>query len=58
MTAVMAHCCIPNVSHTIDEQDRVTVRAALSIQKGENLYVSYTHTLQGLTLFTIKSLAN
>jgi len=46
-TAMMAHNCIPNMSHVIDEQDRVTVRAAVPIQKGENLFVSYTLTLRG-----------
>ena len=49
-TAMMAHSCIPNVSHIVDEQYRVTIMAAVSIPKGHVLYVSYTHTLQGNNL--------
>jgi len=47
---MMAHSCIPNVSHIVDEQYRVTIMAAVSIPKGHVLYVSYTHTLQGNNL--------
>ncbi|CAH2044007.1 unnamed protein product, partial [Iphiclides podalirius] len=44
--AIAAHSCIPNIVHTILQNDyKVEVRAAVAIKKGEPLHLCYTHAL-------------
>ncbi|XP_011560447.3 SET domain-containing protein SmydA-8 [Plutella xylostella] len=44
--AVAAHSCVPNIVHTILQNDyQVQVRAAVPIKSGESLHLCYTHTL-------------
>lgn len=51
-TAIFAHCCTPNIRHSIfpnlnlpGNAYRVYVRAAIKIEKGQEILISYTHTL-------------
>ncbi|XP_026746343.1 SET domain-containing protein SmydA-8 [Trichoplusia ni] len=44
--AIAAHSCVPNIVHTILQNDyQVQVRAAVSIKASEILYLCYTHSL-------------
>jgi len=43
----MAHNCIANVGHIIDDQFRMIARASVPVKRGESLFLSYTHTAQG-----------
>ncbi|XP_061379208.1 SET domain-containing protein SmydA-8 [Danaus plexippus] len=44
--AIAAHSCVPNIVHSIFQPDyRVEVRAAVPLQKGQRLHLSYTHVL-------------
>ncbi|XP_037025684.1 SET domain-containing protein SmydA-8-like [Bradysia coprophila] len=47
--AVMSHSCVPNTCHSILASDsyRITVRASVSIEKGEALTTCYTYTMAG-----------
>ncbi len=46
--AMMAHHCISNMSHVIDSGYRMTVRASVPIQRGEPIFMSYAHSLEGI----------
>ncbi|KAI8436519.1 hypothetical protein MSG28_010059, partial [Choristoneura fumiferana] len=44
--AIAAHSCVPNIVHTILQDDyQVQVRAATSIKAGQPLHLCYTHVL-------------
>ncbi|CAG4960117.1 unnamed protein product [Parnassius apollo] len=44
--AIAAHSCVPNIVHTILQNDyKVEVRAAVPIKKGQPLYLCYTYAL-------------
>ncbi|XP_068618073.1 SET domain-containing protein SmydA-8 [Battus philenor] len=44
--AIAAHKCVPNIVHTILQNNyKVEIRAAVPIKKGEALYLCYTHAL-------------
>ncbi|KPJ18660.1 Protein msta, isoform A [Papilio machaon] len=44
--AIAAHSCVPNIVHTILQDNyKVEIRAAIPIKKGEPLYLCYTHAL-------------
>lgn len=44
--AITAHNCVPNIVHTILQNDyQVQVRAAVPIKQGETLHLCYTHSL-------------
>ncbi|CAH2267761.1 jg15178 [Pararge aegeria aegeria] len=44
--AIAAHCCVPNIVHTILQNDyQVQIRAAIPIKTAELLHISYTHVL-------------
>ncbi|CAK1587126.1 unnamed protein product [Parnassius mnemosyne] len=44
--AIAAHSCVPNIVHTILQNDyKVEVRAAVPIKKGQPLHLCYTHVL-------------
>jgi hypothetical protein len=45
-TAMMAHECIPNTKHFVDENLEMRVIAAMDIEKGEKILTSYTHPLK------------
>lgn len=43
--AIAAHNCVPNIVHTIFQNDNVQVRAAVPIKSGEPIHICYTHAL-------------
>nr|CAD7568212.1 unnamed protein product [Timema californicum] len=43
----LAHSCVPNTSHTDDDNYKLTVRCSSQIKKGETITLSYAYTLQG-----------
>nr|CAD7593204.1 unnamed protein product [Timema genevievae] len=43
----LAHSCVPNTSHTDDDNYRLTVRCSSQIKKGDTITLSYAYTLQG-----------
>ncbi|XP_063895180.1 SET domain-containing protein SmydA-8 [Helicoverpa armigera] len=44
--AIAAHNCVPNIVHTILQNDyQVQVRAAIPIKEGDALHICYTHSL-------------
>ncbi|CAB3230749.1 unnamed protein product [Arctia plantaginis] len=44
--AIAAHSCVPNIVHTITQDDnQVVVRAAVPIKAGETLHLCYTYPL-------------
>ncbi|KAL0871372.1 hypothetical protein ABMA27_005106 [Loxostege sticticalis] len=44
--AITAHSCVPNIVHTILQNDyQVLVRAAVPIKSGDTLHLCYTHAL-------------
>lgn len=45
-TAMMAHECIPNTKHFVDENLEMRVIATTEIKKGEKIITSYTHPLR------------
>ena len=46
--AQMAHSCVVNTNHSIDEKRfEMTVRASVPIAKGQPIFLSYANTLQG-----------
>lgn len=50
-TALLSHSCVPNVRHSIfakseiNDDYQIYVRAATKLEKGQELLLSYTHTL-------------
>lgn len=45
-TAMMAHRCIANTKHFVDEDLKMKVIATVPIKKGEMIFTSYTHPLK------------
>ncbi|XP_060804870.1 SET domain-containing protein SmydA-8 [Amyelois transitella] len=43
--AIAAHSCVPNIVHTIFQEDMVKVRATVPIKSGSALLLCYTHAL-------------
>ncbi|XP_022900337.2 SET domain-containing protein SmydA-8 [Onthophagus taurus] len=44
---LMSHDCIPNTSHSDEEDFKLTVRASVKISKNQPITLSYAYTLQG-----------
>jgi hypothetical protein len=46
-TAIMSHSCVSNTSHCIinSENNRLILRTTVKIEKGSEIYITYTHTL-------------
>lgn len=46
-TAIMSHNCVPNTSHCIitSENNRLVLRTTVKVEKGSELFTTYTHTL-------------
>jgi hypothetical protein len=49
LAAMMNHACVPNTRHSYDEQQKMTVRAAVDIRAGTEITNSYTSLLWGST---------
>ncbi|KAG5684028.1 hypothetical protein PVAND_013281 [Polypedilum vanderplanki] len=45
-TAMMAHECVPNTKHFVDENFEMRVFATIPIAKGQKILTSYTHPLK------------
>lgn len=45
-SAIMSHNCVPNTSHCIisSEENRLILRTTVKIEKGSEIYTTYTHT--------------
>ncbi|XP_059471580.1 uncharacterized protein LOC132194369 isoform X2 [Neocloeon triangulifer] len=44
--ALLSHNCVPNTAHSIGADYKVRVRTTVPVKKGDELFITYTHTLQ------------